>query len=120
MSVPPLVRELVRRRERIQEAAPVLRDQLESQVGLLGRAAAVELVGALGLTQPAVSKHLRVLRDAGLVDVRVAAQRRIYRVCPEPLRAVDEWLAPYREQWGERLDALERELETMSDEAGTR
>src|SRR5580765_6145146 len=57
------------------------------------------LVDALSVSQPAVSKHLRVLRDAGLVDVRVDAQRRIYRVRPEPLREVDEWLAPYRRLW---------------------
>jgi len=75
-----------------------------------------ELVGALGLSQPAVSKHLRVLRDAGLVDVRVDAQRRLYRVRPEPLQAIDEWLAPYRDMWSERLDELERHLETMDEE----
>jgi DNA-binding transcriptional ArsR family regulator len=74
-----------------------------------------EVVGRLGLSQPAVSKHLRVLRDAGLVDVRVAAQQRIYRIRPEPLRAIDEWLAPYREQWAQRLDDLERELDAMPD-----
>jgi DNA-binding transcriptional ArsR family regulator len=74
-----------------------------------------DLVAALGLHQPAVSKHLRVLRDAGLVDVRVDAQRRIYRIRPEPLRAVDDWLAPYREQWERALDDLERELERMPD-----
>lgn len=70
-----------------------------------------ELVGATALTQPAVSKHLRVLRDAGLVDVRSDAQRRIYRVRAEPLRALDEWLEPYRRLWTSRLDALERHLD---------
>ena len=72
-----------------------------------------DLVDALGVSQPAVSKHLRVLRDAGLVDVRSDAQRRLYRVRPEPLRAIDDWLAPYRALWEERLDDLERHLDTM-------
>jgi DNA-binding transcriptional ArsR family regulator len=75
-----------------------------------------ELVDALALTQPAVSKHLRVLRDAGLVEARVDAQRRLYRVRPEPLREIDAWLAPYRALWSSSLDALERELERMEDE----
>ena len=74
-----------------------------------------ELVARLGLSQPAVSKHLRVLREAGLVDVRVDAQRRLYRVRPEPLRAVDDWLRPYREMWASSLDDLERHLDTMTD-----
>jgi DNA-binding transcriptional ArsR family regulator len=62
-----------------------------------------------------VSKHLRVLRDAGLVEVRVDAQRRLYRVRPEPLREVDEWLEPYRLLWEARLDDLERHLDEMPD-----
>lgn len=70
-----------------------------------------ELVGELGLSQPAVSKQLRVLRDAGLVDVRVDAQRRLYRVRPEPLAALDAWLAPYRKLWSESLDRLEEHLD---------
>src|SRR6516162_9172641 len=69
-----------------------------------------ELVDATGLSQPAVSKHLRVLRDAGLVEARIDAQRRIYRIRTEPLRAVDEWLEPYRRLWASRLDALEAHL----------
>jgi DNA-binding transcriptional ArsR family regulator/uncharacterized protein YndB with AHSA1/START domain len=77
-----------------------------------------ELVALLGLSQPAVSKHLRILREAGLVDVQVDAQRRLYRVQPEPLRAVDEWLEPYRRMWAERLDALERHLEDMAESDG--
>jgi DNA-binding transcriptional ArsR family regulator len=72
-----------------------------------------QLVEQLELSQPAVSKHLRILRDAGLVDVRVDAQRRHYRVSPEPLRAMDEWLAPYRRMWASRLDDLERHLDEM-------
>ena len=74
-----------------------------------------ELVDRLALTQPAVSKHLRVLREAGLVDVRVDAQRRFYRLRAEPLEEVDAWLAPYRGLWGESLDALERHLDEMPD-----
>jgi DNA-binding transcriptional ArsR family regulator len=72
-----------------------------------------ELVGVLGLSQPAVSKHLRVLRDAGLVTARSDAQRRLYRLRPEPLRAIDEWLEPYRRLWATSLDALERRLDAM-------
>ena len=72
-----------------------------------------ELVSALTISQPAVSKHLRVLREAGLVSVRTDAQRRLYRVRPEPLREIDEWLQPYRRLWSGRLDALERHLDQM-------
>lgn len=75
-----------------------------------------DLVETLRLSQPAVSKHLRVLRDAGLVDVRVDAQRRLYSVRAEPLRAIEEWLAPYRRMWAERLDDLERHLDLMSND----
>jgi DNA-binding transcriptional ArsR family regulator len=74
-----------------------------------------ELVNALALSQPAVSKHLRVLRDAGLVDARTDAQRRIYRVRTEPLQAIDEWLAPYRELWAGALDDLEQHLDDMEE-----
>jgi DNA-binding transcriptional ArsR family regulator len=70
-----------------------------------------DLVKELELSQPAVSKHLRVLREGGLVDVRQDAQRRLYRVRPEPLAEIDAWLAPYRKQWSRRLDALERHLD---------
>jgi DNA-binding transcriptional ArsR family regulator len=70
-----------------------------------------ELVDALKLSQPTVSKHLRVLRDGGLVSSRVAAQRRIYRVEPAPLQELDQWLAPYRRLWTRHLDALERHLD---------
>lgn len=71
------------------------------------------LVEELALSQPAVSKHLRILREAGLVEVRGDAQRRLYRVCPEPLRALDSWLAPYRRMWGARLDELEAHLDAI-------
>jgi DNA-binding transcriptional ArsR family regulator len=70
-----------------------------------------ELVERLRLSQPGVSKHLRVLREAGLVRVRPDGQRRWYGLRAEPLAELDEWLAPYREFWGGRLDALERHLD---------
>jgi DNA-binding transcriptional ArsR family regulator len=69
------------------------------------------LVEQLGISQPGVSKHLRVLREAGLVDVRRDAQLRWYRIRAEPLAEVDQWLAPYRRLWTSRLDALERHLD---------
>lgn len=79
-----------------------------------------ELVDRLSMSQPAVSKHLRVLRESGLVDVRVDAQRRMYRLRPEGLREVDAWIAPYRRLWEDRLDRLERHLQTMQeDKRGT-
>ena len=74
-----------------------------------------ELVERLTLTQPTVSKHLRVLREAGLVEVRRDAQRRWYRLRLEPLAEIDAWLAPYRRLWEQRLDALERHLATMAN-----
>jgi DNA-binding transcriptional ArsR family regulator len=74
-----------------------------------------ELVRTLKVSQPGVSKHLRVLREAGLVEVRIDAQRRLYRVRPEPLAEIDAWLAPYRRLWGKRLDALERHLDEKED-----
>jgi DNA-binding transcriptional ArsR family regulator len=70
-----------------------------------------ELVLALAMSQPAVSKHLKVLRDAGLVSSRTAAQQRIYRLEPAPFRELDDWLAPYRRLWSHHLDALERHLD---------
>jgi DNA-binding transcriptional ArsR family regulator len=70
-----------------------------------------QLVDELGLSQPAVSKHLRVLREAGLVEVRPDAQRRLYRLRPEPLYELDEWLAPYRTLWTSSLDRLGAHLE---------
>jgi DNA-binding transcriptional ArsR family regulator len=70
-----------------------------------------DLVSGLGISQPAVSKHLRVLRQAGLVKVRAEAQRRLYRLRAEPLREIDDWLAPYRAAWSDRLDALEAHLD---------
>jgi DNA-binding transcriptional ArsR family regulator len=70
-----------------------------------------ELVEQLGMNQPGVSRHLRILRDARLVVVRSDAQRRLYRLHSEPLRDLDSWLAPYRAEWTDRLDALGRHLE---------
>jgi DNA-binding transcriptional ArsR family regulator len=80
-----------------------------------GERAVGDLVEILALSQPAVSKHLKVLREAGLVESRIDAQRRIYRVHAEPLREVDAWLAPYRRRWAAHLSALERHLEIMQD-----
>jgi DNA-binding transcriptional ArsR family regulator len=70
-----------------------------------------DLVDLLRLSQPAVSKHLRILKEAGLVEVRPDAQRRLYRIRPEPLAELDDWLAPYRQLWTTHLDRLEEHLE---------
>jgi len=70
-----------------------------------------QLVELLDLSQPGVSKHLRVLRDAGLVEARADAQKRVYRLRPEPLAEIDGWLSPYRRLWAKRLDDLERHLD---------
>ncbi|MCK6523744.1 metalloregulator ArsR/SmtB family transcription factor [Myxococcota bacterium] len=94
-------------------ADPCRRDILSL---LLQRERAVgELVDALQLPQPSVSKHLRVLRDVGLVAVRGDAQRRLYRVRVEPLQELDHWLTPFRRTWASRLDALEQHLNTMEE-----
>jgi DNA-binding transcriptional ArsR family regulator len=83
------------------------------------RACAVgELVDELGFTQPTTSKHLRVLREAGLVKVRVHAQRRIYSIDLEQMAELDAWLAPFRQLWNERLDALGRHLDRSESESG--
>ena len=70
-----------------------------------------DLVGYLRISQPGVSKHLKVLREAGLVHVRRAGKQRWYGLAPRPLAEVDEWLEPYRAFWSQRLDALEQHLE---------
>ena len=70
-----------------------------------------DLVVRLKMSQPGVSKHLRVLREAGLVEVRPDGRRRWYGLRPQPLAEVDAWLEPYRQTWSGRLDALERHLE---------
>jgi DNA-binding transcriptional ArsR family regulator len=72
-----------------------------------------EIERQLRMPQPAVSKHLRVLRDAGFVESTVDAQRRLYRLKPEPLQEVDVWLAQFRRFWSAHLDALERHLDRM-------
>jgi DNA-binding transcriptional ArsR family regulator len=90
-------------------AEPSRRTILEVLLG--GERPVSDLVDHLHLSQPAVSKHLRVLREAGLVEVRTDAQRRLYRIRPEPLAEIDAWLAPYRELWSRSLDALGRHLE---------
>jgi DNA-binding transcriptional ArsR family regulator len=72
-----------------------------------------EIERQLGMPQPTVSKHLRVLREAGFVEAEVDAQRRLYRLRAEPLKEVDAWLAPFRRFWSRHLDALERHLDRM-------
>jgi DNA-binding transcriptional ArsR family regulator len=78
-----------------------------------------ELTEALGLSQPGTSKHLAVLRKAGLVTVRQDAQRRWYELRSEPLAEIDDWLDPYRRRWNDALDALERHLDTMPESEET-
>jgi DNA-binding transcriptional ArsR family regulator len=76
-----------------------------------------EIERRLRLPQPAVSKHLRVLRDAGFVESTVDAQRRLYRLTPQPLEEVDTWLEPFRRFWSAHVDALERHLDRMEESA---
>lgn len=78
-----------------------------------------ELVALTGLSQPGTSKHLRVLREAGLVRARAEAQRRVYELDARPLADLDAWLAPYRELWEERLDALGAHLDRKASAAAT-
>lgn len=96
-------------------AQPIRRsilDQLRERPHLVG-----ELAEALGLPQPLTSKHLRVLRDAGFVAVRVDGPRRWYALQSAPLAELDEWLAPYRWMWQSRLDRLGEHLDAMPDSA---
>jgi DNA-binding transcriptional ArsR family regulator len=79
-----------------------------------------EIERQLRMTQPAVSKHLRVLREAGFVEATVDAQRRLYRLKPEPFQEVDAWLAPFRRYWSAHVDALERYLDRMEKAAPTK
>jgi DNA-binding transcriptional ArsR family regulator len=76
-----------------------------------------DLVAALAMSQPAISKHLRVLREAGVVSARVRAQQRIYRLEPGPFRELDAWLAPYRRLWERHLTALQEHLDGKDDHA---
>jgi DNA-binding transcriptional ArsR family regulator len=78
-----------------------------------------ELATEVGMSQPGVSKHLKLLREAGLVAVRHDAQRRWYELTPEPLAEVDAWLAPYRWLWEHHLDRLGRHLDGMPDDTRT-
>ncbi len=94
-------------------ADPTRRHLLEELRG--GERSVGELVERLEMSQPAVSKQLRVLRQAGMASVRIDAQRRMYRLIPGGLREVDEWLAPFRAFWNERLDELEHTLDSMED-----
>jgi DNA-binding transcriptional ArsR family regulator len=79
-----------------------------------------EIERQLRMPQPMVSKHLRVLREAGFVESTVDAQRRLYRLRPEPLQEVDEWLAQFRRLWSLHVDALERHLDRMTDRTANR
>jgi DNA-binding transcriptional ArsR family regulator len=79
-----------------------------------------ELERRLGMSQPTVSKHLRVLRDAGFVESTVDAQRRLYRLRPEPFQEVDAWLTPFRQFWSAHVDALERHLDRLHDPIPTK
>jgi DNA-binding transcriptional ArsR family regulator len=97
-------------------AQPVRRSILDSLRN--GERLVGDLAAALGLAQPATSKHLRVLRDAGLVTVRVDGPRRWYGLCSEPLAEVDDWLAPYRWMWQASLDRLGAHLDDMTDDEG--
>ena len=79
-----------------------------------------EIERQLCMSQPTVSKHLRVLREAGFVESTVDAQRRLYRLKPEPLQEVDAWLAPFRRFWSAHVDALERHLDRMEQAKATK
>src|ERR1700728_3675124 len=79
-----------------------------------------DLESELDLSQPSVSKHLRVLREAGFVEATIDAQRRVYRIRPEPLQAVDAWLAPFRRDWAAHVDALERHLDRIAPPTRTK
>jgi DNA-binding transcriptional ArsR family regulator len=76
-----------------------------------------EIERHLGMAQPAVSKHLRVLREAGFVEATVDEQRRVYRLTPKPLQEIDDWLAQFRRFWSAHVDALERHLDRMEESA---
>jgi DNA-binding transcriptional ArsR family regulator len=82
-----------------------------------GRRPVGELVQSLQISQPAVSKHLRILREAGFVQAEVDAQRRMYGICAQPLRELDDWLAPYRRMWADSLEALQSRLDELDEPA---
>ena len=87
---------------------------------LLSEQSVGEIERQLGMPQPAVSKHLRVLREAGFVESTVAAQRRLYRLKPEPLQELDAWLAQFRRFWSAHVDALERHLDRREQSTATK
>jgi DNA-binding transcriptional ArsR family regulator len=80
---------------------------------LQSEASVTDLITVIGLSQPAISKHLRVLREHDLVTARIDAQRRIYTLNSEPLTEIDEWLSAYRQSWSSRIDALEDHLDKL-------
>jgi DNA-binding transcriptional ArsR family regulator len=95
------------------EALAALADPVRRQlVELLadGELPAGDLAGRFPVSRPAISRHLRVLREAGLVSVRSDGKRRLYSLDPRPLRQLDDWLEPYRDLWARRLDALDTEI----------
>lgn len=92
-------------------AEPTRRQILDHLAGI--ESSVGELVEKLHVSQPLISKHLKILRDSGFVSCRVAGQRRIYRVEPRPLKELDAWLARYRGHWDKHLDALERHLDAI-------
>jgi DNA-binding transcriptional ArsR family regulator len=94
-------------------AEPRRREILDLLLG--GEQPAGGIVDVVGLSQPTVSQHLKVLREAGLVEVRPDANRRFYRLRPAALLELEAWLEPYRRVWAGRLDALERRLDTITD-----
>jgi DNA-binding transcriptional ArsR family regulator len=103
----------------MDEVAGAIADPVRREILLMLRAAplsAGQIADRFAISRPAVSRHLRVLREAGLVTVRVDAQRRCYQLRLDPLRELDDWLAPYRELWSNRLDALEQHLDRMAGE----
>jgi len=85
-----------------------------------GEHSVADIESALNLSQPSVSKHLRVLREAGFVEATIDAQRRVYRIRPEPLQEVDAWVAPFRRYWEARVDALERHLDRIATQTRTK
>jgi DNA-binding transcriptional ArsR family regulator len=95
------------------EALAALADPTRRElVALLaeGEQAAGDLAGRFAVSRPAISRHLRVLREAGLVRARTEGRRRVYALDPRPLRELDDWLQPYRDLWAQRLDALDTEI----------
>ena len=95
------------------EALAALADPTRREIVALlagGEVAAGDLAAHFPVSRPAVSRHLRVLREAGLVTVRAEGKRRLYALDPAPLRELDAWLAPYRRLWAQRLDALDTEI----------